>query len=428
MANCAANSARVSCILAKRIQEPERYHAPASPSAAYMWFKCADSINAPDKGSNDYAEEGTAAHELLGLCFVCDCGPHDFIGTMIYKHWVVTEEMADAVAQCLDYVKSYMTRYPKAKLLFDLKVDAHALVGCPPDFISGTLDVCIDNFPLELVNIDYKHGRMTVYAKNNLQTLQYLLNYYGQFGTAPYEKYTNVIAQPRDRNRSEDGPIKEDTITHADLMVYRTKLKKRLAYMKKHPHERVAGDHCYYCGFAGACKELAKEKLRIARQEFSIVEEHTDAKLPNPRNMKPEDVCYIVTQAVGIEKWLKDVYAEALASMLRGHKSKFLKFVHGKTNRFITNDRRMVKALLAENFTQRDIMIRKLIGIPAIEKLFRERMAGKRLRKGDELLPESIAKLIKRPAQPPLHVALITDKRPAVVRGSEFSEIDEPDF
>jgi len=408
----------------KRLADPERYHAPLAPSSAYQWFECADSLNVRKRGTNEYAEEGTAAHELLGLCLICDRDPHVFIGMHIYKHWQVTEEMADAVQQCIDFIRAYLAKNPNAKLIFDKTVDPHSLIGCAPGYASGTLDVGIDNFPLEIVIIDYKHGRVSVDVEDNLQVFQYDLGYFAQYATRPYQQYRHVIAQPRNKDREAER-IREDVITHSELMAYRSRLKKRITEIKRNPKHRKAGAWCDWCGAAGTCKTLAALNMKTAQQEFSdLIPKRKGAAPVDPLDMEPEDVAYIVTQAPLIEKWLKAVYAQAMANALRGHKSKYIKLVTGITNRYISDKAQVARQLLADNFQPSEFAPRKLIGIPAIESLYKKKL-GRRMRKGEQALPESILRYIKRDPKPPLHIALMTDARPAVARGQEFSVLPD---
>ncbi len=402
----------------------ENEHSKLSPSASWRWMHCAGSVAVNSGGgtSNTYAEEGTAAHHLLEICLRLDAEPLDFLGTHIYKSYVVTEEMAEAVGHAMDYVRTYMGQNPQATLHIEKKVDPAALLDCAEDLTSGTLDIALDNAPTELVMIDYKHGvNVGVDVVDNTQLLQYAVGYIAQHATRPYEQYRIVVIQPR--HRHEDGPVRDVVLTHAEIMAYVKKVKARLKEMRKKPDQRVAGEWCRFCAGAGRCKTLAETSMRAAQMEFGDIT--MAAKPVSPDELDNEELAVaLIAWDSYIEAWGKALYKAALELMLRGEELPDHKLVQGRTQRKWANEQKVARILYEKfKFTKDQIAPRSLVGIGAVETLFRKRITI-RGRKKNPLPPVLLPLITKNP--PALHVAHSDDPRPAVVRGAEFADVPVP--
>jgi Protein of unknown function (DUF2800) len=398
------------------------FHSKLSPSSSSRWMHCAGSVeaNAAGRRSSFYAEEGTAAAALLEISLRLDAEPLDFIGTFIHKDFKVTEEMAEAVGLALDYIRAYLSKHPNAAWHMEKKVDPASLLKCQPDYTSGTADVIIDNAPVELVVVDYKHGAgVLVEAQGNTQMLQYTLGYMAQYATRQYARYRQVIIQPRGRH--VNGPVREDVLTHAEITAHAAKVKKRIIEIHKDPHHREAGAWCKFCAAQGTCKALAKMSMQAAAMEFGDI---SMAKKPiGPDELDPEELAYALNAwNTYIESWGKALYAAALEFMLRGGELPNHKLVYGRSTRS-WSDPRAVARLLRDtfHFSVDDIAPREMIGIGSAEKLFRNRVTV-RGRKKDPLPPA--VKLLTQRSQPALHVAHANDPRKPVKRGEEFSSME----
>lgn len=389
----------------------ERTHALISPSASSRWLHCAGSV-AANAGpqvqgrSNFYADEGTAAHSLLELCLKLDVPPENFLGVHIYLDYVVTEEMADAVGHALDWLRAYLAQNPKATFHSEHWVSAGKLLVFEGESVGGTGDIFVDNAPVELVAVDYKHGAgVAVEVDGNTQTLLYLLLYYWQHATRPYKQYRHIIIQPRSRH--EDGPVREERITHAELMAFAKHVQARVKHIAKHPNEREAGTWCRWCAAAGTCRALADYSLRAAQLEFGSGEAPID-----PDAMNAEEMAYALHAAPVIEQWIKALYGAALNFMLSGGEIDDMKLVHSRTSRYWDNEKEVMK-LLKRRFELDAIAPRSMLGVPGIEKLFKQ---------AKKPMPAALATHIAR-SRPTIHIAPADDPRPAVTRGEEFSPL-----
>jgi len=105
----------------------ERAHALLAPSSAYTWIECpastAAQIDQPDD-SSVYADEGTAAHELMKWCLDgLGEDAHDHIGQKITvgeREFEIDDDMADAVQ--LFGGAGYTTDFPVERFMRDAKI------------------------------------------------------------------------------------------------------------------------------------------------------------------------------------------------------------------------------------------------------------------------------------------------------------------
>lgn len=245
-------------------------HAKLSPSASHRWLVCPGSVEAnvgKPWEQSVYALQGTSAHALLEACLRTDCDPSEFFGIKLEKELMeVDEDMVDGVAYALDYVKAYVANNPKTTVLIEHQVAFGAAIGATDKEGFGTSDIILDNWPVELVAIDYKHGvGHAVAVKDNSQLMLYLVGQRAKRGR--YQRYRKVVVQPRLRGRK---PVQEaPALNDAKVVQWVDKVVRPvvpIALSKDAP--RVAGKHCKYCAADGNCVAQYDLVLKAAKEDF----------------------------------------------------------------------------------------------------------------------------------------------------------------
>src|ERR1700760_1360570 len=130
----------------------ERAHALLAPSSAYTWIECpastAAQIDQPDD-SSVYADEGTAAHELMKWCLDgLGEDAHDHIGQKITvgeREFEIDDDMADAVQLFVEDVRERVHAYElggaAVTLLVEQRLSIEHITG--EAGAAGTSDVVI---------------------------------------------------------------------------------------------------------------------------------------------------------------------------------------------------------------------------------------------------------------------------------------------
>lgn len=250
-------------------------HAVLSPSASERWIACPGSISAcdgiPEKPSNKFAAEGTAAHSLLEVCLTLDQEPDEFVGLEVEPGWKVTEEMAAAVGVALDWVRDTMKAIPSLRLHAESRVKPGPLIGLNDGECEGTADIILEDGRLCIV-ADFKYGAgVYVEVNDNPQIKLYCAGARERNGK-PFFKYRAVIIQPR--NYANNGRmVREAHLTETDLVHWLQKTVKPSAHAALKPDApRKAGDHCRWCRANGNCRTFARFAANAAATEFSPVD------------------------------------------------------------------------------------------------------------------------------------------------------------
>ena len=263
-------------------------HATLSASSSHRWLACPGSIEANANKvhtDNFYALEGTTAHGLLEVCLTIGGEPSSYVGKVLQKgHMVVDEAMADGVGYAIDWVRAYLADNPKAKLHAEHRVHYGVQIGTTDDLAFGTSDVIIDNYPKEVVVLDYKHGvGISVSVKENSQLRLYGVGMRHQRGR--YQRYRAVVVQPRVPKRK---PVQEASVTDAELTKWLNEVVIPIvpvALGKGAP--RKAGDHCKYCEADGNCKAQFARVQEMAAKEFK-------GAAADPKSLTPVEVAQLL--------------------------------------------------------------------------------------------------------------------------------------
>ena len=369
-------------------------HALLSASGAHRWLECTPSAQLElqfPQSTSEYAEEGTAAHEL------CELTARYWLGEISEAEY---ENQRDELAkgkyynaemqECAnDYAKFVAEKTAAARetcedafTALEVRVDFSKYVK--DGFGTGDCIIVSDNV-LEI--IDFKYGKgVRVEAAGNPQMKLYALGAYLEYNTLfDIDSVRMTIFQPR-----LSGVQSSDEITVKELFEWAEKYVKpraKLAYKGEGefaPSEEV----CKFCRAKAQCKARADKNLKL-------FDEAPDILL-----LTPEDAGKILEQAGDIQSWLADLESLVSSTLLAGQPVEGWKMVEGRSNRRFADELKVVDAMKAAGYDESLLYERKLITLTQMEKDF-----------GKKAVAETLGELIVKPQGKPT-LAPAKDKRP----------------
>lgn len=369
-------------------------HALLSASGAHRWLECTPSAQLElqfPQSTSEYAEEGTAAHEL------CELTARYWLGEISEAEY---ENQRDELAkgkyynaemqECAnDYAKFVAEKTAAARetcedafTALEVRVDFSKYVK--DGFGTGDCIIVSDNV-LEI--IDFKYGKgVCVEAAGNPQMKLYTLGAYLEYNTLfDIDSVRMTIFQPR-----LSGVQSSDEITVKELLEWAEKYVKpraKLAYKGEGefaPSEEV----CKFCRAKAQCKARADKNLKL-------FDEAPDILL-----LTPEDAGKILEQAGDIQSWLADLESLVSSTLLAGQPVEGWKMVEGRSNRRFADELKVVAAMKSAGYDESLLYERKLITLTQMEKDF-----------GKKAVAETLGELIVKPQGKPT-LAPAKDKRP----------------
>lgn len=369
-------------------------HALLSASGAHRWLECTPSAQLElqfPQSTSEYAEEGTAAHEL------CELTARYWLGEISEAEY---ENQRDELAkgkyhnaemqECAnDYAKFVAEKTAAARetcedafTALEVRVDFSKYVK--DGFGTGDCIIVSDNV-LEI--IDFKYGKgVRVEAAGNPQMKLYALGAYLEYNTLfDIDSVRMTIFQPR-----LSGVQSSDEITVKELLEWAEKYVKpraKLAYKGEGefaPSEEV----CKFCRAKAQCKARADKNLKL-------FDEAPDVLL-----LTPEDAGKILEQAGDIQSWLADLESLVSSTLLAGQPVEGWKMVEGRSNRRFADELKVVAAMKSAGYDESLLYERKLITLTQMEKDF-----------GKKAVAETLGELIVKPQGKPT-LAPAKDKRP----------------
>jgi len=379
-------------------------HALLGASKAAQWINCPPSAriqeSVPEKRS-EYADEGTAAHELAEIklnyrILPCNSKQRKTLDERLKRAKAgqyYGPEMENAVQ---GYVELVEERFMAAKARSS---DAVVLLEERLDFTEwvtqgfGTGDVVlIADGVLEVIDLKYGKGVPVSAYKNPQLRLYGLGAWWGYNYLYAINEVHMTIIQPRLDNVSTDIMPLQELLDWAGSVV---KPAAVLAFAGK--GDFCAGDHCRWCKVKGNCRARADENMKALAYEFK-----------DPALMSNEEIGSILFITEQLKAWAKDVEDYANGQALKGEAIPQWKLVEGRSNRSITDKDAAIKALKATELEQEKYLKpEELLGIGELEK-----------RIGKKEFAELMGYLIVKPPGKPVLVPE-TDKR------SELNSIDE---
>jgi hypothetical protein len=374
---------------------------------------------APDN-TNQYAAEGTAAHQVLTWALQEDRPASAYIGRSIaVEDWTfeVDDDMAGHVQTCIDYCLDLMG--DDGVLFVDNRVNYSSYLGVPEHEAWGTADVIVIRGD-EIMVVDFKYGRgVEVSAEANPQMSLYALGalqaYHGV--VADFTRVRMAISQPRIAQAPSEYDISvedleawaRDTASNAVVMAQKA--------MREHDSDvwlqfflQPGEKQCKFCKAKTTCPALrGSVAASFAGAMPATAEEFADLTALMPKqNDDPVWLAACLSKVDMIEDWCKAIRAETERRLLAGDQVPGYKLVQGKRGSRQWSDVKAAEAALkAMRLKVEEMYDLKVISPTSAEKLAKAKTIGPRQwPKLQELITQSDGKP---------HVAPESDARPALV-------------
>jgi len=402
-------------------------HAKLSPSGADRWMVCPGSVALEDgiydEGS-EYAQEGTAAHEMAQL--VLESGTADadkYIGKRAENGVEMTEDMANNIMIYVNNIRDYAKGN---ELMIEQRLSIAHLTG--EDDAKGTSDAVILTAD-ELQVHDLKYGRgLQVNAEKNKQLMIYALGALREFElVGDFKRVRLVIHQPRLQHLSEwDCSVAELLAFAEEVEKGAQRCEAAVTFYKTHNelHEKYLNPgekQCRFCKAKADCPSLRSHVLSTVTDSFvdldkpiaPIVEERLTATYNND----------ILANLLGsldlIEDWCKSIRSKADGELRAGHDVPGYKLVQGRKGARAWTSEDEVEAIMKSMRLKVDQMYNF--------KLISPTQTAELLKKDKPKCWKRVEAFITQ-SEGGLSVAPLSDKRQAVViQVEEFNDLTELD-
>lgn len=349
------------------------FHSLYSPSGAKRWMTCSASVplseNAPNRSSS-YADEGTAAHELIERCLLQGKWPEDFRGQTI-NDFLVDDEMIEATKVFLVYVRQLIADNPGAYWQPEQRFESPRL----PDH-GGTIDFLLQNEQLHHI-VDYKHGAgVPVDAYANEQ-----LSCYAAMSNRGQQTIRMTIVQPRVDH--DEGPIRTFECNQQYLYLFEEQVGQAIqrgeqaraiaaaSDIRQRPELfTITEEGCRWCPASHDCPahyELAKQNAMIA---FSDPGEAAFGNTLPVRNLDDEQVLWLLRNADTLRKFLDEVYEFALEQAHAGNPPEGFKIVQSQgRRRWVPSDEELLAMMTERGFKVEDCVKQTVKSFNQLQKL-----------------------------------------------------------
>ena len=389
---------------------------------------------APDN-TNDYAAEGTAAHQVLTWALQEERPAAAYIGRQIHLDsrgkpceqagavyaFEVDDTMAEHVQVCIDYCLDL--KGDDGVLFADIRVNYSSYLDVSEDTAWGTADVIIARGE-ELIVVDFKYGRgvevdaeknpqMSLYGLGALQAYQGLV--------ADFEQVRLAISQPRVKRSPSEWDCSVEQLETWGRSIARSAVnscKVAVAWVGNDIAEfnqtflRPADKACKFCKAKATCPALRAEVSEtVFGAQPASPKEFDDFQTITEIPMRAADEAWLaacLSKADLIEDWCKAVRGEVERRLLAGDGVPGYKLVQGKKGNRAWDKPADVEAMLKTmRLKEAEMYDFKLISPTTAEKLAKAGTIGPRQwPKVLEMITQSEGKA---------HVAPLSDSRPALV-------------
>lgn len=382
----------------------ERTHRRYSPSKQERLHACPGSdrllTRVPARPPSTYSIEGTKAHLILQVALENRCAraseAHRDFSILCMEELDETSggpyrDFYFSINMALDYVYGILATHPDAIMFVETFVDPPSNVA--PGEVGGYCDIAIYIPSLKLLYvIDYKHGAgVAKDAKNNPQPLQYAAGFV--FGEASpikgYDVDNIIVSIVQPRAFHEDGDTREHEVTPYEVYEYLETMDAAILASQAEDAPLVPEDlsdpkgsrQCQFCDAAPTCPAREAKALAVVNVQFAAVRDVRAPGIPDPATMELERLEYAALHMPMLKKWMDSVEQRLFELAQQGYPLRHHKIVEAQARRRWYGDPDVIAPQLAALVGKPidDVMVKKLIGITAAEKLvvaaYKERAA-----------------------------------------------------
>ncbi|PQV51843.1 DUF2800 domain-containing protein [Paraburkholderia sp. BL21I4N1] len=410
----------------------ERAHALFSPSSAYTWIACkastAAQLGQPDE-SSEYADDGTASHELAKWCLDAGTDAVAYMGRVIKvgeREFEVDEERADYVQMYVDGVRERIEAYKltgaRVEVFIEQRLSIEHITG--EKGAKGTSDCVLiavwEDGRAEICVIDLKYGRgVEVSAVENYQGMIYAEGARNEH--ADFYDFTSVrivIHQPRVSEKPSEWEITPAALQEWIATVAKPAAEQGMLYVESvdfvplsvtdfAPGEK----QCKFCKAKAVCPALAMHVEETLGADFEMLADVAaqpdfDGYLTGVELLDNDRLGVIYESLDLIDSWAKAVRGRIEYELLNGNAVPGVKLVQGRRGARQWSSTEEAETLLKSMRLKQEQMYNfKVISPTQAEKLLKTE-SPRRWKKAEALITQ-------RDGSP--SVAPESDKRPALV-------------
>jgi hypothetical protein len=351
-------------------------HSRVGASSAERFFNCPGSVRLAaqfENVSSEYAQEGTAAHEIAAVCL--KDGEDAWVWAGYYVNpdygiiietvdeslyegaFEVDEEMVEAVQMWLDVIRADIDCYREERGEDPIvMVERSFHMKDYDDRLYGTSD-CSIIFPAwgELKVYDYKHGQgIPVYAEHNKQLKYYACGVIYELGAEAqhFSDVELVIVAPRCVNMTD--PVSRWSMDVEHLGHWLTDELMPAIKRTEDPDAPLnPGAWCRFCPARGQCPALHELAEDFTREPNEVPE------------LEDWEIAERYAKLETLRIYMRAIEDEAFKRMMKGRELPGIKLVPKKATRVFKEN---ADKVLAEHLGEDVIYERKLKTPAALEK------------------------------------------------------------